>query len=179
VQGVPFVGKTVYVIDGATCDAADTTGCGAAPATVTLPSTVPAEANPVGIAVVEATNTVYTANLFDGEYAGAVSVIDGATCNGQDTSGCDQTPATAPAGFGTSDIAADPATHDAYAANIQDTSVTTIDGDRCRGTRTTGCDRTITRPIVGDYPRAIGLAPAVRTAYIADWQGVSILRLRP
>jgi DNA-binding beta-propeller fold protein YncE len=179
VLGVPFIGKTVYVIDGATCDAADTTGCSAAPATVTLPSTVPAEANPVGIAVVEATNTVYTANLSDGEYPGTVSVIDGATCNGQDTSGCGQTPATAPTGFGTSDIAADPTTHDAYTTNIQDTSVTMIEGDSCRGTRTTGCGHTITRPVVGDYPRAIGLAPAVRTAYIADQQGVSMLRLRP
>jgi hypothetical protein len=115
VLGVPFAGKTVYVIDGATCNAVDTTGCSAARATVTLPSTVPAEANPVGIAVVETTNTVYTANLSDGEYPGTVSVIDGATCNGRDTSGCGQTPATAPTGFGTSDIAADPTTHDAYA----------------------------------------------------------------
>ena len=176
---MPFVGNTVYVIDGATCDATDTSGCGAAPATVTLPSTGPADANPVGIAVVEATNTIYTANLADGEFPGSASVIDGATCNGRDTSGCGQTPATAPTGFGTSDIAADPTTHDVYTTNDEDTSVTTIDGDTCRGTRTTGCGHTHTRPIVGDYPRAIGLAPAVRTAYVSDLQGVSVLRLRP
>ena len=176
---MPFVGKTVYVIDGATCDAIDTGGCGAAPATVTLPSTGSADANPVGIAVVEATNTIYTANLADGEFPGSASVIDGATCNGHDASGCGQTPATAPTGFGTKDIAADPTTHDVYTANDEDTSVTTIDGDSCRGGRTDGCGHTITRPIVGDYPRAIGLAPTVRTAYVSDQQGVSVLRLRP
>ena len=179
VPGVPFVGKTVYVIDGATCNATDTSGCGAAPATVTLPSTGAADANPVGIAVVEATNTIYTANLADGEFPGSASVIDGTTCNGRDTSGCDQTPATAPTGFGTKDIAADPTTHDVYTTNDEDTSVTTIDGDTCRGGRTDGCDHTITRPIVGDYPRTIGLAPTVRTAYVSDQQGVSVLRLGP
>ena len=176
--GVPILGKTVYVIDGATCNAADTTGCGAAPATVTLP-TGAADANPVGIAVVEATNTIYTANLADGEFPGSASVIDGTTCNGRDTSGCGQTPATAPAGFGTSDIAADPTTHDVYTTNDEDTSVTTIDGDTCRSGRTDGCDHTITRPIVGDYPRGIGLAPTVGTAYVSDLEGVSVLRLRP
>ena len=112
-------------------------------------------------------------NLADGEFPGSASVIDGATCNGRDrdTSGCGQTPATAPTGFGTKDIAADPTTHDVYTTNDEDTSVTTINGDTCRGTQTTGCSHTITRPIVGDYPRAIGLAPSVRTAYIADSKG--------
>jgi DNA-binding beta-propeller fold protein YncE len=173
-----FVGNTVYVIDGATCDATDTSGCGKAPATVTLTSTGSADANPVGIAVVEATNTVYTADLSDGEFPGSASVIDGATCNGRDTSGCGQTPATAPTGFGTRDIAVDPTTHAVYTTNDEDTSVTMIDGDTCRSGRTDGCAHTITRPIVGDYPRAIGLAPTVRTAYVADQQGVSVLRLR-
>ena len=161
VYATSFVGNTVYVIDGATCNATDTSGCGASPATVTLPSTGAADANPAGIAVAEATNTIYTANLADGEFPGSASVIDGATCNGRNTSGCGQTPATAPTGFGTKDIAADPATHDVYTANDEDTSVTTIDGDTCRGGRTDGCAHTHTRPIVGDYPRAIGLAPAV------------------
>jgi len=129
--------------------------------------------------VVETINTVYTANISDGEYPGTVSVIDGATCNGRDTSGCGQTPATAPTGFGTNDIAADPTTHDVYTTNDEDTSVTTIDGDTCRGGRTGGCAHTHTRPIVGDYPSAIGLAPTVRTAYVSDLQGVSVLGLRP
>jgi DNA-binding beta-propeller fold protein YncE len=39
------------------------------------------DANPFGIAVDPATDTIYTANLFNGEGPGTVSVIDGATCN--------------------------------------------------------------------------------------------------
>jgi DNA-binding beta-propeller fold protein YncE len=82
---VPYGGDSVYVINGATCDAATTTGCGQNPATVT------AGFNPSGIAVNQATDTIYTANVADGEHPGTVSVINGASCNGSDTSGCGQT----------------------------------------------------------------------------------------
>jgi DNA-binding beta-propeller fold protein YncE len=59
---VPFGGDSAYVINAATCDAANTTGCGQAPATVK------AGFNPWGIAVNQATDTIYTANLADGEH---------------------------------------------------------------------------------------------------------------
>ena len=64
-----------------------------------------------GIAVDPATDTIYVANHADGDYPGTVSVINGATCNGTDTSGCGQTPATTAAGFGAIGVAIDPATH--------------------------------------------------------------------
>ena len=125
----PFLGNSVYVINGATCDAANTTGCGQTPATVTLAPNPPIGSNPLGIAVDQATNTIYTANIADGEHPGTVSVINGETCNGQDTSGCGQTPATAPAGFGANGIAIDHRTNKVYVTNIEDTSVTMINGD--------------------------------------------------
>ena len=131
----PFLGNSVYVINGATCDAANTTGCGQTPATVTLASNPPVGSNPLGIAVDQATDTIYTANIADGEHPGTVSVINGATCNGQDTSGCGQTPATAPAGFGANGIAIDHTTHRVYVTNIEDTSVSVIDGAACNGQR--------------------------------------------
>jgi len=106
-----------------------------------------------------------------------VSVINGATCNAQNTSGCGQTPDAAPAGFGTIAIAVDPATNNAYATNIQDTSVTKINGNSCTGTNPTGCKNTLTRPIVGDYPTAISIDPRVGTAYVADSEGVSVIPL--
>jgi DNA-binding beta-propeller fold protein YncE len=52
----------VYVINGATCDASKSTGCGQTPATVK------AGFNPWGIAVDQATDTIYTANIADGEH---------------------------------------------------------------------------------------------------------------
>jgi DNA-binding beta-propeller fold protein YncE len=159
---VPFGGDSVYVINGATCDAATTSGCGQTPATVT------AGFNPWGIAVDQATDTIYTGNIADGEHPGTVSVINGATCNGTDHTGCGQTPATAPAGFGAIDVAIDPATDTVYVANIEDTSVSVINGATCNGTDSTGCGQAPARAAVGNYPGNIAVDPAVRTAYISN-----------
>jgi DNA-binding beta-propeller fold protein YncE len=167
------------VIKGATCDAKNTTGCGQTPATVTLAPNPPVGSNPSGIAVDQATNTIYTANIADGEHPGTVSVINGKTCNGQNISGCGQTPATAPAGFGASGVAIDQTTNKVYVTNIEDTSVTTIDGNSCIGTDASGCDHRKTDAIVGDYPGAISVDPAARTAYVTDSEGVSVIPTTP
>ena len=45
-------------------------------------------AKPLGIAVDDATDTVYAALKANGDYAGTVAVINGATCDGEDTTGC-------------------------------------------------------------------------------------------
>ena len=179
--GNPFLGDSVYVINGTTCDAANTTGCGQTPPVTISARINPSvrRANPFAIAVDQATDTIYTANIVNGEGPGTVSVINGATCNAHNTSGCDQTPATAPAGFGTAGIAVDPTTNQVYATNIEDTSVTTINGNACNGTNPTGCDDTQTRAIVGDYPGSISIDPAVATAYVADSEGISVAPLRP
>ncbi len=178
VLGHPFGGDSVFVIDGATCDATHRTGCGQTPATVTLGSdSLGIAYNPWGIAVDQATDTIYTANIADGEGPGTVSVINGATCNGHDTNGCGQTPAIAPAGFGAVGIAVDRTTHYVYVTNTEDTSVSVIDGAKCNGTDTSGCSHTPAKDSVGDYPGSIAIDPAVRTAYVADGDGVSVIRL--
>src|SRR5262249_55460771 len=66
------VSSDVWVIDGAHCNARVTSGCS------TRPARFAAGKGARGIAVNEATDTVYVANTA----AGTVSVIDGATCNG-------------------------------------------------------------------------------------------------
>ena len=178
--GGPFLGHTVYVIGGPTCDAADMAGCANPPATISV-GTDPffGDANPFGIAVDQATDTVYTANIYNGEGPSTVSVINGAICNAHTTGGCDQTPAVAPAGFGTAAIAVDPSTNNVYTTNIQDTSVTAIDGNTCNGIDNHGCATTKTEAIVGDYPAAISLDPQVGTAYVADSEGISLMPLTP
>jgi DNA-binding beta-propeller fold protein YncE len=173
----PFLGNRVYVINGATCDAANTTGCGQTPATVTLASNPPVGSNPLGIAVDQATDTIYTANIADGEHPGTVSVINGATCNGHDTSGCGQTPATAPAGFGANGIAIDHRSHRVYVTNIQDASVSVIDGAACNGQHTSGCSRTPPKIAVGDYAVSIAADPKAGTAYVSTPEGVSVIPL--
>jgi DNA-binding beta-propeller fold protein YncE len=178
--GSPSFGDSVYVIDGRTCDATHRAGCAKTPAAISLGSNpVVGDANPYGITVDQATDTIYTANLWDGEGAGTVSVINGATCNAQTSSGCDQTPATAPAGFGAIAITLDPTTNQVYATNIEDTSVTTINGNTCNATNHNSCNDGQTRAIVGDYPKSISLDPKVKTAYVADNEGISLMPLTP
>jgi YVTN family beta-propeller protein len=173
----PFLGNTVYVLNGAICDAANTSGCSHTPATVTIAANPPVGSNPSGIAVDQTTNTIYTANIADGEHPGTASVINGATCNGQNTSGCDQTPAAAPAGFGAVGIAVDPATHDVYTTNTQDASVSMISGSTCNGLNTPACGQTPQKVAVGDYPGSIAIDPAANTAYVQTIEGVSVMPL--
>ena len=120
--GNPFVGARVYVINGNGCDATSRTGCRQTPATIT------AGDNPWGIAVDQASNTIYTANIANGEGPGTVSVIDGASCNGRHPSGCRHGARTVNAGFGAVDIAVDPADNKVYATDTEDTSVSVING---------------------------------------------------
>jgi DNA-binding beta-propeller fold protein YncE len=169
---VPFGGDSVYVFNGATCNGTDHTGCGQAPATVN------AGFNPWGIAVNQATDTIYTANIADGEHPGTVSVINGATCNGTNHTGCGQAPATAQAGFGAIGIAVDPAANMIYAANIEDTSLSVINGTTCNGTDHAGCRHTPAKIAVGNYPSALATDPATSTAYVTNGDNtVSVIPL--
>ena len=116
---------TVSVINAAACNAHNGSACGQAWATV------PVGDSPQGVAVDRATDTIYTANGFNGE--NAVSVIDGRTCNAANTSGCGQTPAKVTAGNGAFAIAVNRATKTIYVANRNDNTVSVIDGRTCNG----------------------------------------------
>jgi DNA-binding beta-propeller fold protein YncE len=169
---------SVYEIDGPTCDAANTTGCGNTPDTISVGTDpVYGDANPNGVVVDSATDTIYVADIYNGEGPGKVSVINGAICDSLNHSGCGQTPSVAPAGFGAVELALDPTTNQVYTTNIEDTSVTTIDGSSCDGTHPGGCAHAVTQPAVGDYPSNIAVDPAVATAYVQTIEGVSLLPL--
>ena len=120
------------------------------------------------------TDTVYVVNHAGGDFAGTVSVINGATCNGQDTHGCDQTPTTTAAGFGAIGIALNPRTHDVYVVNLEDTSVSVIDGATCNATDTGGCGKTPTGIAVGNYPFFVANDAATDTAYVSNIDSVSV-----
>jgi DNA-binding beta-propeller fold protein YncE len=77
----------VFVIDAAGCNAVTTRGC-------TQPAKkVKVSQGPQALDVDVATDTVYAANAGSGN-GDTVSVIDGATCNGKNGSGCGQAPRT-------------------------------------------------------------------------------------
>ena len=95
-------------------------------------------------------------------------MFNGATCDAADATGCGQTPATAQAGFGSVGIAIDPAANMVYAANIEDTSVSVINGTTCNGTNHTGCHHTPAKAAVGNYPSTIATDPAAGAAYVSN-----------
>ena len=81
------------------------------------------------------TDTVYVANSGNS----TVSVFNGATCNGHNTSGCGQTPATVPVGSIPLGIFADPANDTVYIPNAGETDVSMIDSATCNATDLAAC----------------------------------------
>jgi YVTN family beta-propeller protein len=120
--------KNVTVIDGATRDTA----------------LVPADSNPLAVAVNPVTNKVYVAN-YNGS---SVTVIDGAT---HDT-------ALVPAGDGPYAVAVNPATNRIYVANSGSDNVTVIDGP----TNDTAL------VAARDSPIAVAVNPVTNRIYVAN-----------
>jgi YVTN family beta-propeller protein len=150
--------KTVSVIDGRTCNAADTSGCGQTPATAT------AGTGAFAVAVNQATETIYVANRNDN----TVSVIDGRACNGSNTAGCGQDWATVAVGASPQALAIDKTTDTIYVTNTGDDTVSVINGATCNGSDISGCDQTPPTVAVGTGPRAVAVNPATDTIYVGN-----------
>ena len=169
----PFGGNTVSVIDGTTCNATSTTGCAKAPKTIVLG---PAFTTPAGVAINQVTDTIYVADLQNGEGSGTVSVINGAICNATITTGCGQTPPTVMVGFGPAAIAFNPVNRTVVVTNIEDTSVSVIDAATCNAAISYNCSLTQPKFPVGRAPAAVAVNPAVGTVYVSNGDGaVSII----
>jgi YVTN family beta-propeller protein len=162
-------GNSISVINGATCNAGVTTGCGQVPEEITLGNNPDDGVGPDGLSVDEATDTIYVADVADN----SVSVINGATCNGKVVSGCSQTPATVALGPNTSPEvpAVDQATDTVYVPNNGDGTVSVIDGATCNASVTTGCTNTPPRLSVSGGPGAAAVDQATNTVYIASAAG--------
>ncbi len=161
---------TVSVINGATCNAENSSGCSQRPPTVKVGS------NPVDLSLDQATDTVYVANFGNGTGT-TVSVIDGRTCNGQVTSGCGQTPATVTIGTAPAGVIVDEPADTVYAATVAPSgaeAVRVIDGATCNATTTSGCGRRPASVTVGagsaNYNVSFALDQATQTLYVTNWK---------
>ena len=150
---------TVSVINAATCNAQNRSGCGHKPATVTVGR------GPIGLVVDPATDTIYVTNLGSGD---TVSVIDGATCNASNTSGCRQKPATVTVGQGPFNAAFDAATRTVYVTNQLGHSVSMINARICNATATSGCGQKIPAVAVGASPIPVTVDPRTDTVYVGN-----------
>ena len=149
------------VFNAATCNGTDHSGCGQTPATVKVGSF------PEGVALDQATDTVYVANNANSDAPASVSVINGSTCNGTHHSGCGQVAATAPAGRGAFGLAVDQAADKIIVASFADASVTLINGATCNATDTTGCGRTPAKKPAGSGPFWVAADGPAGTAYVS------------
>lgn len=165
-DGIPaFTGDTLFMINGATCNGTDHSGCGDAPATATV------GLGPFGVAVDDATETVYVANNADGDLPGTVSVINSATCNGAHTDGCASPFPTVTVGRSPLLVAIDNKTNRVYVTDFSSAGVSVIDGSTCDATVRTGCTTAAPlRPVVSD-PFGLAVSEGTNTVYTSDLYG--------
>lgn len=153
---------TVSVISTARCNSLNTSRCAGRWPVVAVGRL------PLGLAVAEATDTVYVSNAKDG----TVSVIDGTTCNGTDISGCGQKPATVSVGAFGDAVAVDPVTNMVFVTN-QDAkpgTVSVIDGNTCNGSHLAGCTHQPFMTVkVGGGPGGLDVNPVTDTIYVANF----------
>jgi DNA-binding beta-propeller fold protein YncE len=158
---------TISVIDIRTCNAVDFSGCHRTPVTVADPD------GPIALAIDQATDSIYVANIGDG-FSGTnttVSVIDGARCNGHQIAGCAAPLATLQVGAGPDAVAVDQATDSIYVAIAgtgDGSTVSVINGATCNGFRHVGCGQHTHTLTVGAAPAGIVLDPSAHTAYTAN-----------
>ncbi|MBA3832590.1 MAG: hypothetical protein H0X34_11995 [Chthoniobacterales bacterium] len=149
--------NTIAVVNAATCNATNTSGCGhARVATVTVPGTVcvgPADVCGPAVPALDAANhSLYIGDAKDGR----VSIVNTATCNGTDTLGCSQSPVLA-ATKGDS-IAIDHSNHSVYVSDFSRQLVSVFDGTTCNAIDQSTCGRPPAATFAEDL---IPLGPAV------------------
>jgi YVTN family beta-propeller protein len=163
-------GDTVSVINGATCNATQSSGCGQTPAKVTVGQ------SPQWDVVDPATDTIYVANAD----SGSVSVIDGATCNATHTSGCHNSPPAVLAGTEDDYLALDPYRHTVFVLNSQNDTMSEIDTNICNATDSSGCPAEASNgqvpfnPPAGGPPNSFALVSSTGTAYLVNAGGESL-----
>jgi DNA-binding beta-propeller fold protein YncE len=160
--GSGFSGDTVWVINGATCNATNHSGCGhpAAIAKVGI--------GPAGVTVNDRTHTLYVANNADGNALGTVSVINTATCNGTDTTGCGGPFPTVATGLAPLLVAVDTRTNTVYVSDISSAAVSVLNAARCDAAVTSGCHTASRLQAVGSQPFGVLINQRTNTVYVTQ-----------
>jgi DNA-binding beta-propeller fold protein YncE len=161
-SGASFSGDTMSVINGATCNGTQHSGCSHLAATVTVGS------GPFGVAVDARTQTVYVVNNADGDAPGTVSVINGTTCNGTDTAGCHRRFPTMATGRSPLLAAVDAATGLVYVTDFSSAGVSILDGSRCNASVTSGCGAPPREQAVGSQPFGLAVNQETNTVDVTE-----------
>ena len=164
------------MINGATCNATNHSGCGH------LAAVVKVGLNPQSAAINDHTRTVYVTNNALGNVPGTVSVINGATCNGSRTSGCSGHHLTVTVGRSPISVAVDTRTGAIYVTDFSSAAVSVFNGSTCKAGVAKGCPRTARLQAAGSQPFGVSVNQLTGTVYVTQpFQAgsMSILRSQP
>ena len=164
--------NTVSVINTLHCNAHDSSGCEQTPATI------PVGAGPRSVGIVFATNTVFVGNRDDL----TVSVIDGSTCNGGDTTGCGQKPPAVLVGafpdtggngnnVNGRTIAIDQQKQLIFVPIAGDSDLAVLDGHACRAGHADACHVKIAKKRAGGFPVTAAVDESTATVYVVNGDG--------
>jgi DNA-binding beta-propeller fold protein YncE len=146
------------VIDGSTCNGTNHSGCGQTPQLVQTGS-LPAAAR-----FDPTTKTVYVIS----ENSNTLSVIDAASCNGLNLSGCPSTVPALAVGMNSIDLVVNQQTHTIYAASQDTNTVWMLDASKCNGQRTSGCTDFAPITIIGAAPIGVVVSAQTGTLYVSN-----------
>jgi hypothetical protein len=144
-------------------------GCGKLAATIALgPFTqvVGGPAGPDGMAVDEATHTLYVADNHDGDLPGTLTLVDTETCNGFVTSGCAEKFPTVFVGRSPLLAELDAQTGILYVTNYSSTDVSVLDTARCNALEPAGCAAPVPEVNVGSQPNGLAIDELTGTVYV-------------
>jgi DNA-binding beta-propeller fold protein YncE len=165
-------GNRVAVVNAATCNAARTSGCGQSPAVIQV------GAGTAVLAVSAATDTIYAPNSGSSFSGDTMSVINGATCNATNHSGCSHLAATVTVGSGPYGVTVDDRTHTVYVANNADGdspgTVSVINGATCNGTETVGCTSHFPIMATGRSPLLAVVDINTGIVYVTDFSSAEV-----
>lgn len=99
-------------------------------------------------------------------------MINGATCNGADISGCSSTTATVAVGRSPRLVAIDTTTDRVYVTDYASAAVSLIGGSTCNANVTTGCRRSAALQWVGSQPNGLAVNDSTDTVYTLTGPGL-------
>jgi DNA-binding beta-propeller fold protein YncE len=169
VSGNPFAsGNDVVVINGADC-VGDMASCGKVAATISLGAVRPVvggPAGPFGLAVDDATHTLYVLDNHDGNLPGTVTILSTAACNGFVTSGCAGKFPTVFVGRSPRLAGLDARTGLLYVTNHGSADVSVLNTARCNAEAPAGCAAPVPEVSVGSQPNGLAIDELTGTAYV-------------
>jgi hypothetical protein len=155
----------LLVIDGRTCNGTDVSGCG------TVLATVPVAGPASGIAVDQATGTLYVTS----PDPSLVTVISTSTCSARDVSGCAGHLTVTRGGVDPLEPAGDQASHTLYLVDGGENTVSMINTIACNAARVTGCGQIPASFPAGSDQQLLTADPHSRTLYLVGANTLSVI----